>query len=86
MASYWYSTVRRYNYFKDINLLHTNVNAGNFFIAQLFFEFNYYYIFIGHFTQMVWVSSKYFGVGKATSRTGKIFVVAYYYPAGINIF
>lgn len=28
VASYWYSTVRRYNYFKDTNLLHTNVNAG----------------------------------------------------------
>ncbi|KAG4079285.1 hypothetical protein HA402_007977 [Bradysia odoriphaga] len=69
VASYWYSTVRRYNYFKDINLLHTNVNAG-------------------HFTQMVWIGSKYFGVGKATSSTGKIFVVAYYYPAGnvVNAF
>lgn len=64
VASYWYSTVRRYNYFKDIGLLHTNVNAG-------------------HFTQMVWVKTKYFGIGKATSKTGKIFVVAYYYPAGI---
>lgn len=63
VASYWYSTVRRYNYFKDIGLLHTNVNAG-------------------HFTQMVWLKTKYFGIGKATSQTGKIFVVAYYYPAG----
>lgn len=63
VASYWYSTVRRYNYFKDIRLLHTNVNAG-------------------HFTQMVWMKTKYFGIGKATSKSGKIFVVAYYYPAG----
>ncbi|XP_055373036.1 uncharacterized protein LOC129606647 [Condylostylus longicornis] len=63
VASYWYSTVRRYNYFKEPSLLHTNVNAG-------------------HFTQIVWRRSKYFGVGKATSRTGKIFVVAYYYPPG----
>lgn len=63
VASYWYSTVRRYNYFKDNGLLHTNVNAG-------------------HFTQMVWVKSKIFGIGKAMSKTGKIFVVAYYYPAG----
>lgn len=67
VASYWYSTVKRYNYFKDIGLLHTNVNAG-------------------HFTQMVWVKTKYFGIGKATSKTGKIFVVAYYYPAGIYAF
>ncbi|XP_055704624.1 uncharacterized protein LOC129802664 [Phlebotomus papatasi] len=63
VASYWYSTVRRYNYFKEPRLLHTNVNAG-------------------HFTQMVWRSSRYFGVGKATSKTGKIFVVAYYFPPG----
>lgn len=28
VASYWYSTVRRYNYFKEPRLLHTNVNAG----------------------------------------------------------
>lgn len=63
VASYWYSTVRRYNYFKDIGLLHTNVNAG-------------------HFTQMVWVNTKYFGIAKATSQTGKIFVVAFYYPPG----
>lgn len=40
------------------------------------------YKLIGHFTQMVWVNTKYFGVGKATSNTGKIFVVAYYYPPG----
>ncbi|XP_055319376.1 uncharacterized protein LOC129577031 isoform X2 [Sitodiplosis mosellana] len=63
VASYWYSTVRRYNYFKDVGLLHTNVNAG-------------------HFTQMVWLKTKYFGIGKATSQTGKIFVVAFYYPPG----
>lgn len=55
--------MRRYDYFKDLGLLHTNVNAG-------------------HFTQMVWIKTKYFGVGKATSATGKIFVVAYYYPIG----
>lgn len=31
---------------------------------------------------MVWLNTKYFGIGKATSHTGKIFVVAYYYPPG----
>lgn len=36
----------------------------------------------GHFTQMVWVKTKYFGIGKAVSSIGKIFIVAYYYPAG----
>lgn len=86
MAVYWYSTVRRYNYFKDINLLHTNVNAGKRMVfknqcwkSHLHFTM----LYVGHFTQMVWIGSKYFGVGKATSSTGKIFVVAYYYPAGI---
>lgn len=63
VASYWYSTMRRYNYFKEAHLLHTNVNAG-------------------HFTQMVWLNTRYFGVGKASSKTGKIFVVAYYFPPG----
>lgn len=63
VASYWYSTFRRYNFFKDIRLLHTNVNAG-------------------HFTQIVWVNTKYFGIGKSMSKAGKIFVVAYYYPPG----
>ncbi|KAK4883271.1 hypothetical protein RN001_006590 [Aquatica leii] len=36
----------------------------------------------GHFTQLVWRNSKYFGIGKARSRTGKIVVVAHYAPAG----
>lgn len=63
VASYWYSTHRRYDFFKGVGLLHTNVNAG-------------------HFTQMVWLKTKCFGIGKATSRAGKIFVVAYYYPRG----
>ncbi|KAK8394399.1 hypothetical protein O3P69_006529 [Scylla paramamosain] len=36
----------------------------------------------GPFTQMVWQSSREFGVGKARSRSGKIIVVAHYSPAG----
>ncbi|XP_053684523.1 myb-like protein U [Sabethes cyaneus] len=63
VATYWYSTNRRYDYFKESHLLHTNVNTG-------------------HFSQMVWRASKYFGVSKSISKTGKLFVVAYYYPAG----
>ncbi|VEN62603.1 unnamed protein product [Callosobruchus maculatus] len=31
---------------------------------------------------MVWVSSRYCGVGKARSRSGKIVVVAHYAPPG----
>uniref|UniRef100_A0A182QUC1 SCP domain-containing protein n=1 Tax=Anopheles farauti TaxID=69004 RepID=A0A182QUC1_9DIPT len=63
VATYWYSTSRRYDYFKEPHLLHTNVNTG-------------------HFSQMVWRGSRYFGVSKSISKTGKLFVVAYYYPAG----
>uniref|UniRef100_A0A6E8VQ35 SCP domain-containing protein n=1 Tax=Anopheles coluzzii TaxID=1518534 RepID=A0A6E8VQ35_ANOCL len=63
VATYWYSTSRRYDYFKEPHLLHTNVNTG-------------------HFSQMVWRASRYFGVSKSISKTGKLFVVAYYYPAG----
>ena len=37
---------------------------------------------VGHFTQVVWKSSKELGVGKATSRSGRIYVVANYYPPG----
>ena len=38
--------------------------------------------FTGSFSQMVWVESRLFGIGKARSRNGKIFVVAQYTPAG----
>ncbi|XP_072317401.1 GLI pathogenesis-related 2, like [Eucyclogobius newberryi] len=36
----------------------------------------------GHFTAMVWKSSKKLGVGKATAEDGSTFVVARYFPAG----
>jgi hypothetical protein len=29
VASYWYSAVRQYNYSKEPDVLHANVNAGN---------------------------------------------------------
>ncbi|KAK5650282.1 hypothetical protein RI129_001311 [Pyrocoelia pectoralis] len=63
IAVYWYSAVRQYDYNKELDILHANVNSG-------------------HFTQLVWRNSKYFGIGKARSRTGKIVVVAHYAPAG----
>ncbi|XP_021922709.1 uncharacterized protein LOC110831246 isoform X1 [Zootermopsis nevadensis] len=63
VASYWYSAVRQYNYTKEPDVLHANVNAG-------------------HFTQLVWVSTRHFGVGKARSRSGKVMVVAHYRPPG----
>ncbi|KAL7033023.1 hypothetical protein ACKWTF_007462 [Chironomus riparius] len=56
VASYWYSSIKRYDFCKKPQLLHTNVNAG-------------------HFTQIVWKNTKFIGVGKAFSNTGKIFVV-----------
>uniref|UniRef100_A0A336LXW0 CSON009938 protein n=1 Tax=Culicoides sonorensis TaxID=179676 RepID=A0A336LXW0_CULSO len=63
VASYWYKEVKKYDFFKETSLLHTNVNTG-------------------HFTQMIWCGSRYFGVGKAFSKTGKMFVVAFYFPCG----
>ncbi|KAM3957071.1 LOW QUALITY PROTEIN: uncharacterized protein ACR2FA_009000 [Aphomia sociella] len=65
VSSYWYAAVRQYNFFKEPDILHANVNAG-------------------HFTQMVWLSTRFFGVGKARSRAGKIIVVAHYSPGNIS--
>ena len=36
----------------------------------------------GHYTQMIWNSTSYLGMGIATSRSGKLYIVARYYPAG----
>jgi hypothetical protein len=36
----------------------------------------------GHFTQLVWKSSREIGVGRSQSRDGKWFVVANFFPAG----
>ncbi|CAL7948145.1 unnamed protein product [Xylocopa violacea] len=63
VASYWYSAVKQYDFLKEPDVLHANVNAG-------------------HFTQLIWANSRYFGVGKARSRSGKIIVVANYQPVG----
>ncbi|XP_012220589.1 uncharacterized protein [Linepithema humile] len=63
VASYWYSAVRQYDFLKEPDILHANVNAG-------------------HFTQLIWASSRFFGVGKARSRSGKVIVVANYEPVG----
>ncbi|GBP08287.1 Golgi-associated plant pathogenesis-related protein 1 [Eumeta japonica] len=63
VSAYWYAAVRQYDYFKEPDVLHANVNAG-------------------HFTQMVWVATRFFGVGKARSRAGKVIVVANYSPPG----
>lgn len=56
VATYWYSSIKRYDFTKRPSLLHTIVNTG-------------------HFSQIVWKNTKFIGVGKSVSRTGKIFVV-----------
>lgn len=56
VATYWYSSIKRYDFFKRPSLQHTTVN-------------------VGHFSQIVWKNTKFMGVGKSVSRTGKIFVV-----------
>ena len=37
---------------------------------------------IGHYTQMIWKNTTYVGIASAISKTGKVYVVARYYPAG----
>lgn len=39
-------------------------------------------LFSGHFSQVIWANSKEMGVGVASNRSGQIFVVACYDPAG----
>ena len=36
----------------------------------------------GHFTQVVWIGSRQFGIGKAKSKTGAEYAVGRYSPAG----
>ena len=37
---------------------------------------------VGHYTQMIWESTKELGIGWAVSSSGKLYVVARYFPAG----
>ena len=37
---------------------------------------------IGHYTQMVWSSTTQVGIAHSKSKSGKVYVVARYYPAG----
>ncbi|XP_041973599.1 secreted protein PRY1-like isoform X2 [Aricia agestis] len=36
----------------------------------------------GHFTQMIWKNTRELGIGSAKSKSGKLYVVANYYPPG----
>jgi ves G 5 allergen, putative len=40
------------------------------------------YLFQGHFTQLVWKTSKKLGIGQAKGASGNVYVVANYYPPG----
>ena len=46
------------------------------------FNSNKYRKDTGHFTQLVWKSTKYVGFGCSNNSQGKIYFVANYYPAG----
>ena len=37
---------------------------------------------IGHYTQMIWDSTKEIGIAYSVSKSGKVYVVARYYPTG----
>ena len=37
---------------------------------------------VRHYTQMVWKNTTHVGIASAISKTGKVYVVARYYPAG----
>lgn len=45
-------------------------------------SFSHFTLRLGHFTAMVWQSTKKLGVGKAIASDGSSFVVARYFPAG----
>jgi hypothetical protein len=51
-------------------------------IKQYNFKHGGFTMETGHFTQLVWKDSKNLGVGIATSRGGKTYVVAQYSPSG----
>lgn len=82
VAAYWYSAVKQYNYNREPDVLHANVNAGRSLWYLRLINKLYKVLSTGHFTQLVWRTSQFFGIGKARSRTGKIVVVAHYSPAG----
>ena len=84
MATYWYGAVRQYNYNREPDVLHANVNAGESTTcaAAAPISLSSPPLLAGHFTQLVWADTRHFGVGRATSRSGKILVVAHYAPAG----
>ena len=37
---------------------------------------------VGHYTQMVWIQTTQVGIAYSKSKSGKVYVVARYYPAG----
>lgn len=61
------------------------INARMHLLLLLFImpsQMTIVYFFAGHFSQVIWMASKEMGVGVASSRSGQVFVVACYDPAG----
>lgn len=76
----WYSEAEKYNF----NGCGGGGGTGEFHCGVFpCLVWNYpKLLFSGHFTQVVWKSSKELGVGRARTQDGKWLVVANYLPAG----
>lgn len=84
----WYSSSKVFKPRKNPKMYSANINSGNRRTLpkcgmrkrkKLYFFFIY---ITGPFTQLIWSNTKELGVGKACSRSGRIFVVANYNPRG----
>lgn len=88
----WYSSSKLFKPRKNPKMYSANINSGNRLIVlerwqkereiENYFIFSFFLAVTGPFTQLVWSNTKELGVGKACSRSGRIFVVANYYPRG----
>merc|ERR1712131_536944 len=72
-----------------LNITKTGLPDGEIIVGDWYeehrnfdFHANHYCKGTGHFSQMIWKSTKYIGVGVAWDSNGKVVIVAHYKPAG----